>query len=561
MTSMIPLVLRFALQVKAHGKGGRGHEGELPVPEHVVDDPLTRRPALTSTLKDGKYSRWRARWGWSLALLALTIGIRLPALLHPKGINDERTYSIVAIEMLDGGKPYVDAVERKPPLLFWTYAAILGVVGPYNVVGLHAIAVSWVLLTMAGLYAAGRMLFDRTAGRWAALLYCVYQPWLFAANLAFNGEVLMNLPLVWAVFLAMRRGSTRLRPELTLVGILLACAFLLKQPAAIAAVPLGLYVLLPGYRVSRGLEWRHSVLHAMWVSVGFAATLALVALVLQVQGILADAYYWTIADHDVPFIAWKRGIAMSAALAGLGWPMVGAALVSANDLSRSEPRFWRGRQTELLTLTILLLVSAVGAAASGRFFQHYFIQLIPPMALLAAPVLGRLTVAGTGPGELFSRRTVVAWLTISVLASFTSHSIGLAERREISDVGRYISAHSTPDQRIFVWGQSEGLYLDARRRPASRYITTYRLTGHIYGWPDNVPLPDTKRRVLAGAWDVLERELAEQPPKFIVDTEIVRPPEQRYAMKDFPVIQRLVDRDYRLVVRGSGGWIYERSGS
>jgi hypothetical protein len=34
-------------------------------------------------------------------------------------------YSIVANEIVDGGRPYIDAVDRNPPLLLWTYAGCL----------------------------------------------------------------------------------------------------------------------------------------------------------------------------------------------------------------------------------------------------------------------------------------------------------------------------------------------------------------------------------------------------------------------------------------------------
>ena len=50
----------------------------------------------------------------ALGLVLLTVVTRLPALLHPWSIDDEAVYSIVANEIVDGGRPYVDAVERKP---------------------------------------------------------------------------------------------------------------------------------------------------------------------------------------------------------------------------------------------------------------------------------------------------------------------------------------------------------------------------------------------------------------------------------------------------------------
>ena len=173
----------------------------------------------------------------ALGIILLTVAIRLPSLLHPQPIDSEEMYSVVANEIVDGGRPYADAVERKPPLLFWTYAAVFKVAGEFNWKALHIVALMWTLCAMAGLYVIGRELFDRNTGLIAALFYSVFQPWWTWKTLAFDGEMLMNLPIIWAWAIAFRRGSSRLRPELFVAGALLGAAFLLKQPAAIAAVP------------------------------------------------------------------------------------------------------------------------------------------------------------------------------------------------------------------------------------------------------------------------------------------------------------------------------------
>src|SRR5438105_11668561 len=113
----------------------------------------------------------------ALGIVVLTVAIRLPSFFHQQPIDDEGPYSVVANEIVDGGQPYVDAVERKPPLLFWTYAAVFEVAGKYNWKALHVVALAWTLGTMAGLYVIGRGLFDRSTGLIAALLYSVFQPW------------------------------------------------------------------------------------------------------------------------------------------------------------------------------------------------------------------------------------------------------------------------------------------------------------------------------------------------------------------------------------------------
>ena len=84
----------------------------------------------------------------SMLLVLLTVFLRLPAVMHPKYIDDEGGYAVVAHELLQGGTLYISALDRKPPLLFWIYTAMFCVVGPYNWVALHLLAVGWILLTM-----------------------------------------------------------------------------------------------------------------------------------------------------------------------------------------------------------------------------------------------------------------------------------------------------------------------------------------------------------------------------------------------------------------------------
>src|SRR5881392_560918 len=104
----------------------------------------------------------------ALGIIFLAIVIRLPSMFHPQPIDSEAMYSVVANEIVDGGRPYADAVERKPPLLFWTYAAIFKVAGKFNWKALHFVALLWTLCAMAGLYLVGRELFDRKTGLIAA---------------------------------------------------------------------------------------------------------------------------------------------------------------------------------------------------------------------------------------------------------------------------------------------------------------------------------------------------------------------------------------------------------
>src|SRR5215475_4059936 len=282
----------------------------------------------------------------ALGIVLLTVAIRLPSLLHPQPIDSEAMYSVVANEIVDGGRPYADAVERKPPLLFWTYAAIFKVAGESNWKALHIVALVWTLCAMAGLYVIGHELFDRNTGMIAAFFYSVFQPWWTWKTLSFDGETLMNLPIIWAFAIVFRRSSSRLRPELFAAGAFLGAAFLLKQPAAIAAVPLGIYLLLPSYGASRSLTRTNSIIQAATLTAGFFAALGLVTIVLWKQGILHEAFYWTIAAHDIPFVFWQKGIVITLAFLVVCLPLLFGVIMACRD----KGEIWADRRSERTAL-------------------------------------------------------------------------------------------------------------------------------------------------------------------------------------------------------------------
>ena len=494
------------------------------------------------------HSLRRFQWA-ALGIVLLTIAMRIPSLLHPQPIDSEGIYSVVANEIVDGGRPYLDAVERKPPLLFWTYAAVFELAGKYNWKVLHIVALVWTLATMAGLYVIGRRLFNRNTGLIAALFYSVFQPCGRAQNIAFDGELLMNLPIVWAWVIGLRRSSSPMRPELLLSGALLGAGFLLKQPAAIAAVPLGIYLLLPSYRASRSLAPMTSVIQAGMLTTGFLGALALVAAVLHGQGILREAIYWTISDHTIPYVFWKKGILITLAYGVAFLPL----LIGAAMAIRDKRAFWAGKDAERTALLGLFGASVIGAVAGARFYEHYYIQLVPPLALLAAPYYAQLWAGGMQPHHWLVRPAVTyAWLALIVVAVPTWDWLELSARRQPLETGRYLLEHSAPNDRIFVWGQTSKIYLDARRRPACRYIATFPLTGLVFG--GLAPGIDTRNRILPGAWATLEKDFAKHPPVYIVDNQAG--PGERYPVRDFPILAKFLAERYEPIARTAEGVVY-----
>jgi hypothetical protein len=138
------------------------------------------------------------------------------------------------------------------------------------------------------------------------------------------------------------------------------------------------------------------------------------------------------------------------------------------------------------------------------------------------------------------------------------------QHRYESQAGAWVRQNSKPVDRLFVWGQGDrqtGMYLDADRRPASRFISPFPLTGHVFGgypreWGNNYE--DT--HVLPGAWDTLALDFALHPPRFIIDAEATRP-DSRYPIARYPALAELLARNYRPVRRTPDGIIYQRIGA
>ena len=82
----------------------------------------------------------------ALAAAAL-LYLRLPNLYVPILNVDEADFVIEAGSLLDGGRPYVDFVEKKPPLIYFLFAAGMKLCGRYDLPGLRVLLFPYLLAT------------------------------------------------------------------------------------------------------------------------------------------------------------------------------------------------------------------------------------------------------------------------------------------------------------------------------------------------------------------------------------------------------------------------------
>ena len=117
-------------------------------------------------------------------------------------------------------------------------------------------------------------------------------------------------------------------------------------------------------------------------------------------------------------------------------------------------------------------------------------------------------------------------------------------KSQIRPESAYVLAHSSPADKIFVWGFAPEFYVESQRMPASRYSVCDFLTG-LVPWT-NIDLSlNTDYAIVPGAWGHFIREMAENKPKFIIDTS---PANISYygkcPMSRYPALEKIIREHY-----------------
>jgi 4-amino-4-deoxy-L-arabinose transferase-like glycosyltransferase len=463
------------------------------------------------------------------ALLLLTVALRLPAFTVPVFNSDETFLATQAEVINDGGRLYHDAVDRKPPLVPYLYAAVFAVTGSNDLAWIRSVAMLSVALTALLLFVEARRRYGRRAGVVASVLF-VFASVCFAPQdgQAANFEVFMLPAMTAAVVLARRE-------RFGAAGVAVAFATLAKQTGAATLLPV-LY-----------LAWRTRDREALArAGGGFALPVALVALLVGPGQLL----FWAVLGNGS-----YLGIG-SASLYVLGLFLVMTAAFVLCNAPVVAPAFlaWRERRDrDDRDLWWWVLSGVVSIAVGFRFFGHYYLQLLPPLSLLAAGVLTRAT-------DRVRTGTIAAAATLAVGCSVVGYvAQPFGSGPQYQDVSRFIEANASETDRILVWGALPEVYWASNRRPATRFASNSFVTGHWGGRPEgdlssDLATPDALQQFLA--------DFGAHPPRYVVDTSpaAIRDAEY-YPLSKFPSIAALIESNYRYVHSLDGMAVYERKAS
>jgi hypothetical protein len=442
-------------------------------------------------------------WRWGLAAGLLAALLRLPALRLLLDRDEGEFATLAWLWRAGKGVPYRDWLEQKPPLTLIPHFLAQACSSGDPVLALRWISLAWSVATVLALFSfvlalgragrlGGRLQFAPRRVSVAAGLGALAAAILFnnvrTQALAANTETWQTLPLLAALAVYfLPDPSTASWRRWLLGGALLGMGSLFKQPllAGVLFLPWG------AYETRQGL-----IRPVLWTLLGAALPWAVAAAWFGAQGAQWDFLNCTLA-YNQSYVAegqsgaWLRlwGLARAlgpslaglVGLAGLGWRVLGR-----DQAPRRMVAAW-------------LAVGLATLSASGRYYPHYALLLLAPLALLAG--FGLVDLWEPWPGRRVPASAVAlrGVLLALALGSYCVMDAGLWLKNNPSDATLYVYHVKTfatapdaaaevqrlcpPEKRLFIWGNEAELYFLSKREPSSRFLFIYPFTGEAPPWP------------------------------------------------------------------------------
>jgi len=457
---------------------------------------------------------------WFAALFILNLLLRVFYLRYQFVNGDEAVRALTAVNLLDGGRLYADIVTDKPPGTTFFYAGVFAVFGK-NMAALHLVAALWHFLTSMVLYFTAARIYSKRAGLWAALFSIYFSAsYLTQDMMAANTELLMALPLAASfslyVYSLQKQGKATAISALLLfaVGALTGIAALFKQ---LGIFNVALFVFSEAFFVYRLRQsesffpaLKQSLIRLLLIACGLLAVCLALVLWLTSLHTLTDFWRYVFVMNKFyvgalsPSLWLTYLVSRSFAYVAFNLPLW---LLAGWAVKRAVADFRSPTANQQIFLQAPLLawagVSLVAVFAGGRFLGHYFLQLVPALAILAAQgaqllvinfrnettrrkatiLLVVLSVCLLVNLVRFHRRTaILAYETVSGQPTTASQQWGMSQREaEAAIIASKVRERLQAGESLYIWGYGLDVYWRSDCRPATRFITPNHITGAFEG--------------------------------------------------------------------------------
>ena len=442
-----------------------------------------------------------------LALTAVALLLRCVSIAQPLGI-DQGLWASAVRGMSRGQLLYRDVWEQRPPGIYWIY--LIG----FRLFGWTAATVAWLDVLAAAattvlIWSIARSLGSLLTGAVAAALYAVLTmpAWLYGHSGFLErsvSETFIVVCIALSAWCSVRVRDTESLGLAVAMGLAAGGAVVLKPNAGLYFPALLLWMLL--YRRDRPVANLGSFRRPL-VAAAFGAAVVPAAAIVWVwqAGVLQEARI-AVIDFNRYYVG--QGFALGSYALDFSkavWlRMKTESLWLGGGVGALAAVWQAGRHRYLPPLAGLSVIWGGTAALvivvnGARLFNSYFIQALPPLAVLTAWVFTewapksiiRRVIAGITALlmlVLLVQRQYVTRVVAAASADFDvlrgrSDRVAYLERfgsysnrrgysaRANAELAAYVGEHTQPDDRIFLFGiNGAEVYFAADRLTAHRFL-------------------------------------------------------------------------------------------
>ncbi|MFH1873674.1 MAG: glycosyltransferase family 39 protein [Pseudomonadota bacterium] len=505
-----------------------------------------------------------SKWVLAIIIFLITLILRAPAFWTPILDVDEAQFAGYADALLSGGLPYVSSVDTKPLGIYYFFAAIFALFGRNNMLAVHLATAVVVAITALYCYYIAKKLFSERAGIFAAFFYAVFSTTYIPKFISTSIVVVMMLPLTMAVYylISWNRDKAWWRP--LLAGALLALSFLFKYQAGITYALAGFYLLFFSKIYDRKTFYLANIKCFIIFLAGSFLIGLLFILHLYHLGVLNEFYFWSLRGSFSYIEAGRSTVDFLKTFLIRGGSFVASTfLIWFFGLRYMSKLIWSKHPVEQYWVLFWFLFNLIPVCMGGRFFGHYFIQLLPPLVILAAADADLFVIWLQNNEIKFRQKLAYTLFVIGIFlpavgffgarlaADQIYAAIGEENPKHYQQIAQYIKDNTKPDDTIFVWGFATPIYFYSDRYAASRFLWCDWLTGRVSGSPTAKDVNfDTSQFVTPGSWQKFFEDLEKNKPAYFIDTspgnyhDYIKYPVAKYPqLKDYLTDNYYIERE------------------
>lgn len=416
--------------------------------------------------------------------------------------RDEGEYAYIGRLILEGVAPYGVTGNHKFPGGYLAYAGIMALFRQ-TIPGIH-LGMLLVNLANTGLvFFLGRRISGNAAGLAAAAAWVVMSVSPGVYGNAGHITHLVVLAVLGGVTLLWRWEEKEQVWNLVGAGLCLGTSVVVRQ-TSVVFVLLGVVF---AWRAARARPLKQIAI----VLLSSALPLGAAGIWLWLAGVFPQFWRWTFTQAAAygSQLSFRDGLQnfFQATPLVIGWNCliwIGAAAGLILAFRERSRRSW---------FVIGLLVAGGVALSAGLYFRgHYYVQVLPAIALLFGMALEKTWSLGGGWRYAAAVGTMLACLLPLVAQrSYFLETVPTAMSRyvykanpfpETIEVARYLRENSDPNDLVGVLGSEPQILFYAQRRSATSLIYTYPLMEH--------------HQYAHGMQETMAHELEDRNPKFIV---------------------------------------------